>query len=189
MWRYSLKIITDCIDQTFDYKGFNNAINGEVTVWDNWRKSVNQMVESIKENQGLYSKYITILEIIIYEKKYESWLVKFIDRLIDCIAVLVSILGILVSGFITSQNLLGGFWTSLSQKDLVSWSEIIDNLKETYSNIWVFSGQVAFGCLLFFLFIYLMDIIFRVIDIKLKRDWDIKRTFYLYLYNEIKIRE
>lgn len=84
---------------------------------------------------------------------------------------------------------MGGFWTSLSQKDLVSWSEIIDNLKEAYSNIWVFSRQVAFGCLLFFLFIYLMDIIFRVIDIKLKRDWDIKRTFYLYLYNEIKIRE
>ena len=184
-----MKNITDCIDQTFDYKGFKNAINGEVTVWDNWRKSVNQMVESIKENQGLYSKYITILEIKLDEKKYESGFGKFIERLIACIAVLVSILGILVSGFITSQNLLGGFWTSLSQKDLVSWSEIIDNLKETYSNIWVFSGQVAFGCLLFFLFIYLMDIIFRVIDIKLKRDWDIKRTFYLYLYNEIKIRE
>lgn len=33
-WRYSMKNITDCIDQTFDYKGFKNAINGEVTVWD-----------------------------------------------------------------------------------------------------------------------------------------------------------
>ena len=48
-----MKNITDCIDQTFDYKGFKNAINGEVTVWDNWRKSVKHMVESIKENQGL----------------------------------------------------------------------------------------------------------------------------------------
>lgn len=181
-----MKNITDCIDQAFDYKAFRNAINGEVIVWNKWRKSVEQTIESVKENPGLYSKYITILETKLDDKKYESGFGTFIDRLIAFIAVLVPIVGMLVSGFIASQNLLGEFWANLSQENVISWTEITDNLKETYTNMWVFPGQIAFGFLLLFLFIYLIDIIFRGFDIKFKRDWDIKRTFYLYLYNEIK---
>ena len=147
-------------------------------------KKINRIGE---KTPGLYSKYITILETQLDEKKYESEFETFIDRLIACIAVLVPISSMLVSGFIASQNLLGEFWANLSQKDIGYRSEIIDNLKETYNNMWVFPEKVAAGCLIIFLCIYLADIVFRGLDIKLKRKWETKRTFYLYLYNEMKL--
>lgn len=182
-----MKKITDCIDETFDYKKFKNVINGEVTGWIQWRKSVEEKMELVKKTPELYSKYITILETKLDEKKYESGFGTFIDRLIACIAVLVSISSMLVSGFVASQNLLGEFWANLSQKDIGYRSEIIDNLKETYNNMWVFPEKVAAGCLIIFLCIYLADIVFRVLDIKFEREWETKRTFYLYLYNEMKL--
>lgn len=67
-----MKKITDCIDETFDYKKFKNVINGEVTGWIQWRKSVEETMELVKKTPELYSKYITILETKLDEKNMRA---------------------------------------------------------------------------------------------------------------------
>lgn len=67
-----MKKITDCIDETFDYKKFKNVINGEVTSWIQWRKSVEETMELVKKTPELYSKYITILETKLDEKNMRA---------------------------------------------------------------------------------------------------------------------
>lgn len=74
---------------------------------------------------------------------------KTVKRIV-CMAILVSISGLFVSGFIASQNLYGQFWTNLSEQDSSYFEKMVEQISETYTNIWVFSGDVAFGCLLFF---------------------------------------
>lgn len=181
-----MKNIADFLDKTFDYKGFEGAIGGEPVVWNEWRNGLEEKLKTVKNDSGLYSKYITMLEVKLEEKKYESGFGPFVERLIACMAILVPISGLLVSGFIASQSLYGQFWTNLSEQDSSYFEKMVEQISETYTNIWVFSGDVAFGCLLLFLLVYIIDIILRSLDIKIKRTWDKKRVFYLYLYNEMK---
>lgn len=175
--------VEKCLDQMFDYKKFQSAIFGEVVIWNEWEEATYDKIKKIKAIPRLYSKYLMMLEMKLSDKKYESELTTFIDKMLVFVTLLISIAGLYISGFIGSQNLLGQFWTNLSATDSALKQEFIQNFIQTYNSIWKMTGLVAAGCFIFFLVIYILNTFFHRIDKYIKKCWETRRMFYKHIYN------